>query len=310
MGDSDDRSDAAGVSGVSGMSGEVRRPPRAGRGPRAHPSGARRATAALALASGLWLLALAASQATSAAVAAPFFERTIAALGDVRALLQLHEPQIRAAANASSGTGGGDARVAVPGFPVQGVTLPRELARNGSREDWEHVLLLDGARAAYERGPTAFAPGGAVTSSGIFSTSQWVRVVMGAVSTRTHGVAWALAWVLGLATLAQATLLLAITDGARRLVAAGLALVGGAMIAATLGLGGALVAYAVTTGSDGAFVGEVSGLIRAIAWTPLYDAARLGAAGFAIAVPAAAVAAWLARTEDDAPAHDARGDRT
>jgi len=270
------------------------RPVPGDRGDRPRLSPARRAAVGLALASGLWLLALAASQATSATVAVPFLERTIGALGDVPALLQMHEPMIRATASLP-----GSEDAAVPGFPVQGVALPRILAQQGTREDWRAALLHDSALATYERGPAVFAPGGVATTSGIFSTSLWVRLVMRLTSSETHRAAWLLAWALGIATLALAAVLLAVTEGPRRFVAAGLALVGGAMLAAVIGLLGLLVAMLLSMGSGSAFVGEVGGLIRTVAWAPVHDAARLGIAGIAIAVPAAVVAAWLARAEDD-----------
>ena len=271
------------------------RPRRSRRHQRAGHSRARLAAAGLALASGLWLLALAASQATSATVAVPFLERTISALGDVPALLQLHEQQIRSAAGQARGEG----RVTVPGFPAQGVTLPRELAQRGSRDEWRAALLREGAEAAYERGPAVFAPGGAATDGGIFSTSQWVRVVMGLASANTHGIAWRTAWALGLLTLALAAVVLASADGVRRFVAIGLALAGGAMFAAAIGLIGVLIALLLNAGNGSAFVGEVGDLIRTISWAPVHLAARLGIAGIAIAVPAAAVAAWLARHDGD-----------
>ena len=143
-----------------------RSPPRTSRG--------RLATFALAVVCGLWVLALAASQATGSAVALPFLERSIAAIGDVPALLQLHEQAIRSAASQASAP----AQIAVPGFPVQGVTLHRALAQTGSREDWRAALLTASAQAAYERGPSVFAPNGGSGDSRTFSTSQWVRIVM------------------------------------------------------------------------------------------------------------------------------------
>ena len=265
------------------------RPPRPRRRRR---SRARLASAALAIISGIWLLTLAASQATSATVVVPFLERTIASLGDTSALLRLYEPQIR---NAASQGGGGD-RIAVPGFPVPGVTLPRSLAQTGTIEQWHASLLRDSAEAAYERGTAVFAPADKTTSSGTFSTSQWVRIVMGIISVQTHSGATTLSMAFGFLTLALTGVVLIAASGAQRFVGIGLAMVGGAMIAAAAGLVGLLVAFLLNTGtSDSPFIHEVGGLLLAISWTPLYLAACLGVAGIAITLPAAAIAAWFAR---------------
>ena len=261
------------------------RPARVGRG--------RLVTTALAVVCGLWVLALAASQATSAAVALPFLERTVSALGDVPALLQLHEQAIRTAAN-QPGTG----PVPVPGFPVQGVALPRALAQTGTRDDWRAMLLAASAETAYERGPAVFAPANTPADSRAFSTSQWIRIVMAVESSDAHATVSLVAWALGLATLAMAVLVLVVVDGIRRYVAIGLGLIGGALLAAVIGLGGLLVAMLFGLGSGSDFVAEVGVLIRTIAWAPVQDAARLGIAGIAIAVPAAALAAWRARHDD------------
>ena len=260
------------------------RPPRTSR--------ARRATFGLAVITAFWLLALAAAQATSSTVAIPFLERTVGALGDVPALLQVHEAQIRTLASQ-----GGDAAIPVPGLPVQGVTLPRPLAQTGTREVWAAHLLHASAEATYERGAAAFTPGGGETSSGTFSTSAWVRVVLALMSSNTHALASLVALGLGGATLAMAALAVLSTNGARRFVAIGLGLAGGAIFAAAVGVIGMGVAIVLNTGSDSAFVNEVGGLIRAISWTPLYDARWIGLAGLAIIVPAAVLAAWFGRSE-------------
>lgn len=256
----------------------------------------RRALLTFSVATGLWLLALAASQATSETVAVPFLERTISALGDVPALLQLREQQVRIAANQPNS----DSRVTIPGFPVQGVTLPREVVQNETIEVWRAALLHDSAVAAYEHGPTVFAPSGSTSTSGLFSTSQWLRVVMALESSGTHLMAQMLTWTLGLVALALAATVWWLSDGARRVVAIGLGLMGGALFAAAVSLVGLGVAWVLGGGNGGGsvFVAEVGGLIRTIAWTPLYDARWLGGAGFVIAAPAVVAAAWLARAED------------
>lgn len=270
-------------------------PPRLG----APPSRAsvRRAATALAVASGLWLLALAASQVTGPTVAVPFLARTIAALGDVPSLLALHEPQVRAAAS----RGGGEAPIAVPGFPVPGATLPRALARDGRPEEWAALLLSRAGEAAYERGPAVFATGDGAGSGGLFSTSRWVRVVMALMSSSTHAIARLAAWGLGLAALALGVLVLATVDGMRRFVTLGLALVGGAAIAAIAGFAGLAVAMVLGASGGSAFVGEVGGLIRGVAWAPEYNAAWMALAGIALAAPAAAAVAWLAREDRPTP---------
>lgn len=272
---------------------EVRPPPRRTRPRPARLGRGRLVTTALALVCGLWMLALAASQVTSSTVALPFLERTVGALGDVPALLQLHEQAIRAAANQP-----GSGSVPVPGFPVQGVALPRALAQTGSREDWRAMLLSASAQAAYERGPAVFAPDNTPADSRAFSTSQWIRIVMAVESSEAHATASLVAWAFGLATLGMAVLVLVVVEGIRRYVAIGLGLIGGAMLAAVIGLGGLLVALLFGVGSGSDFVAEVGVLIRTIAWAPVQDAARLGIAGIAIALPAAALAAWRARHDN------------
>lgn len=258
---------------------------------RRRPSRARVSTIGLAIASVLWLLALAASQATSPTVAIPFLERTVAALGDIAALLLLHERTIRDTATRST-----DSRVAVPGYPVQGITLSRALAQSGTRDEWRAALLNDSAQAAYQRGTAVFVPGGAAPASGAFSTSQWLGVVMKVVSNTTHNGARTLAWSLGLLTVALGVVVLLTADGVRRFVAIGLALTGGAALAAGIGVLGMIGAFLLSLGAGSStFIEEVGMLIRALSWAPIQEAVRLGIAGLAIALPSAVVAAWLGR---------------
>jgi hypothetical protein len=260
---------------------------------RRRASRGRLATFGLAVISGLWVLALAASQATSPTVAEPFLERTIGALGDVPALLDLHEQPIRIAANQP-----GSGPVAVPGWPVPGVMLPRALAQTGTRDEWRAALLRESAEHAYERGSAVFAGSGEAARGGVFSTSRWVDIVMGGLSSGAHETASLVAWAIGLATLALAALVLVTVDGVRRFVAIGLALIGGAILAGAGGLLGLLLATLLSMGEGGVFVAEVGALIRTIAWAPLQDAVRMGIAGLLIAAPAAVFAARLARGED------------
>lgn len=261
--------------------------------PRRRASRGRLATFGLAVMSGLWVLALAASQVTSPTVAVPFLERTIGALGDAPALLQLHEQPIRIAANQP-----GAGPVAVPGWPVPGVMLPRALAQTGTRDQWRTALLRESAQQAYERGSAVFAANGEAARGGVLSTSRWVDLVMGGVSSGTHGTASLIAWTAGLATLALAALVLMAVDGVRRFVAIGLALIGGATLAGVGGLLGLLLATLLSMGEGGVFVAEVGALLRTVAWAPLQDAIRMGIAGLLIAVPAAVFAARLARDEE------------
>jgi len=259
------------------------------------PRGARRAVMLFALVCGVWLLALAASQATSATVAVPFLERTISALGNVPELLRLRERQIRDAANHPDAK----ATLELPGFPIPGVMLARELAQQGSLDDWRAALLHDGAVAVYERGPAAFAPQGVEITSGLFSTSAWLKAVMGLMSPRAHFAAWVTSCVLGLGAAALAMLVWRRAEGARRFVAIGLGLLGGALVATALGLVGLLLAWLLGISTGSPFVDEIGGLILAIAWTPMVEALCLGAAGLAIALPATVVV-WMTHAEDDA----------
>ncbi|MGE3855460.1 MAG: hypothetical protein AB7G21_00735 [Dehalococcoidia bacterium] len=261
---------------------------------RARPSRGRLATTALTLLTGLWVLALAASQATSPTIAVPFLERTISTLADVPALLQFHEQAIRRAAAQP----GGDAPIPIPGFPVHGVTLPKALAQTGRVEEWRDRVLRESAQAAYERGPEVFATAGEAEATRAFATSRWVRLIMDIFSADAHATASRTAWILGLAALATGTLVLVLVDGVRRFVAVGLALIGGAMIAAVGGVLGMLLAIAMTVGSESVFITDVGTLVRAVSWTPIQDAVRLGIAGLAILVPAAGAAAWLGRHEE------------
>lgn len=249
----------------------------------------RQVTVALTIVTGLWLLALAASQATSATVAVPFLERTLSALADVPALLRVHEQAIRRAATQP----GGDAPVPVPGFPVPGVTLPRAAAQTGKVEDWQALVLRSSAEAVYQRGPDAFAPGDSSDGAPTFATSRWVRLILDLFSAGSHATASWAATALGLAMLALAVAVLFVTDGVRRFVALGLGLVGGAVLATVGSLLGLLVAIAMSIGSDSVFVTEVGMLVRTVAWTPIHDALRVAVAGIAILVPSAAVAGWI-----------------
>lgn len=261
-----------------------------------------RVTVALAAVTGVWVLALAASQATSATVAVPFLERTISVLADVPALLRVHEQAIRRTATQP----GGDAPIPVPGFPVSGITLPRAAAQTGTVEDWQALVLRAGAEAVYQRGPDAFASSGTPEGARAFATSRWVRLIMDVFSAGTHAAASWAATGAGLLMLALAVALLFVADGVRRFVALGLGLAGGAVIGAAGSLLGILVAIAMSIGSDSVFVSEVATLVRTIAWAPIHDALRVGAAGAAILVPAAAAAAWLgSRSVDrlDEPEH-------
>jgi hypothetical protein len=152
--------------------------------------------------------------------------------------------------------------------------------------------------AAYERGPEIFASAEGAEATRAFATSRWVRLIMDIFSADAHATTSRVAWGLGLAALAMAVLVLVLVDGVRRFVAIGLALIGGALIAAVGGILGMLLAIVMTIGSESVFIIEVGTLVRAVSWTPIQDAVRLGIAGLAILLPAAGVAAWLGRDEE------------
>ena len=90
---------------------------------------------------------------SDAAVLAAGHADQAAAAADVPALLQFHEQTIRRAASQP----GGDAPIPVPGYPVQGVALPKALAQTGRVDEWRDHVLRESAAAAYERGPEIFA---------------------------------------------------------------------------------------------------------------------------------------------------------
>lgn len=240
----------------------------------------------LAVALCLWLLMVAAADATSHRVAEPALARLLDGLTGTGDLLRSQETAIReAATKAAPGT-----TIEVPGFPVRGAGLPRDEALAGSPEQWRRTLLDQSAALLYRHGTSPFAErpdaSGFETGGG-----AWALSLLGG---RLHDWFALLRWLPAFATLALISGVLATFGPVRRWRVLGLALVSGATLPVLLAIAMILARFA--GGPAGTLSGEAAAVVATLARGPLIEGASVALGGF--------VLWWWARrpVSDDDPA--------
>ncbi len=278
-------------------------PPRAD--PRGHArrprSRVRRATAQLALVGTVWLLVMSAAQISTPATALPALGRIVAALTDIDGLIALQTPAIRAAAARPGVT-----VIEVPGFPVKAATLTAEAARSGSPDQWRSTLLSASADAIYGHGMSAFAQEAEGSDGQPLSTPGNTALVIEALTASRHTFAVVLTLIVGIGVLALGARVALLGEDASRFVAIGLAMLGAAVLAAAATVVAAMFLLVAALFGSSQLADEVAAVARTLAWTPLWDALRLGVAGLVMTLISAAVAVWLGtRLEDADFTHDA-----
>ena len=251
--------------------------------------------ALLAAAAALWLTVLTVAQATDEEVALVALERGVAALTDVEALLDLQLEAVQEQADA------GAAKLAPPGFPVRDAGVP---AGEATRPDGtvDRMLLLDGllsssARLVYMRGVDAFREGDAEPQrASRLSLYGGIRALLNGLSSDNHDTAVVWLWPLGGACLLLGALLLVLAAGFGRFLALGVALMVAATPVLLAGLVARLALELVDAGPDDRLAAEFVAIGRQLAALAVRNALWLGAAGIALAVPAALLGALFDRS--------------
>lgn len=229
----------------------------------------------LAVAAGLWLVALSGTEATSEEAARPALESLVETMVGLPALLELHEDTIRDAT--------GDA--VVPGYPLP-VTIPGDEVAEGPAR-WREVILDESSALLYADGPGVF---GESEGAGTFSTSGGTRLLMDNLTESRNGSFGFLVWPLGIVAVVAAIGIVVVGSSFGRFVALGLATAAAGIPAVVVGV----LAWMVVTfvGSDGsALAEEAHGIASDVAWLPLRNGLTLIAAGLTVALGARVVGA-------------------
>lgn len=242
----------------------------------------------LAVAAGLWLVALSGSEATSDEAARPALASLVETMVGLPGLLETHEDAIRSAT--------GDAEI--PGYPLP-ITIPAEDVAEGP-ERWREVILDQSSALLYAEGPGVF---GEAEGAGTFSTSGGTRLLMENLTESRHGSFAFLVWPLGIVAVVAAIGIVVVGSSFGRFVALGLATAAAGVPAVAVGV----LAWMVVTfvGSDGSALAEQGHEIASdLAGLPLRNGLTFIAAGLAVALGARVVdavfparSAPLARTE-------------
>ena len=224
----------------------------------------------LAVAAGLWLVALSGSEATSEEAARPALESLVDTMVGLPGLLEVHESTIRAAT--------GDAEV--PGYPLA-VTIPADDVAEGPAR-WREVILEQSSALLYTEGPGVF---GESEGAGTFSTSGGTRLLMENLSESRNGSFSFLVWPLGIVAVVAAIGIVVVGSSFGRFTALGLATAAAGVPAVVVGV----LAWMVVTfvGSDGSALAEQGHEIASdLAWLPLRNGLTFIVAGMVVAVTA------------------------
>ena len=251
--------------------------------------------ALLAAAAALWLTVLTVAQATAEEGALGALERSVAALTDLEALLDLQLEAVQEQADA------GAAKLAPPGFPIRDTAVQTsEVQREDGTIDRLRLrdeLLRIGASRVYMRGVDAFREGDAAPQrASRLSLSGGIRALLNGLSSDNHDTAVVWLWPLGGACLLLGALLLALSAGFGRFLALGVALVVAAIPVLLAGLVARVALEFVDAGPDDRLAAEFVAIGRHLAGLPVRNALWLGAAGIALALPAALLGALFDRS--------------
>jgi hypothetical protein len=211
----------------------------------------------------IFLLTLGAFVATRADTAERILAQSIPQLTELDGLLALHAGDLQTRAQSDSRS-----PVNMPEFPVQ-VTLPAGQVAHATPAQLEGLIAQRAAEAIYQRGPSAFALGGAEASNrtGPFLSSQWVsHQALDMLNARTHGRISAVLTLFAVASLALAVIFCWRRAPGGRLVALGFVGSAGALGAALI----CIVAWAAIEATHGATAGTLGtaawGMVANVAW--------------------------------------------
>ena len=158
-------------------------------------------------------------------------------------------------------------------------------------------LLRIGASRVHTRGVSAFEQGEETPPrSSRLSPSGGIRALLDALSRDNHGTAVLWLWPLGGVCLLLSALLLAAGAGFGRFLALGAALMLAAVPVLLAGLAARLALGFVDAGRDDPLVEEFLAIGRQLTALPIRNALWLGAAGLAVALPAALLGALFDRS--------------
>ena len=249
----------------------------------------------LAGAAALWLATLSVAQATDEQVALPALQRGVAALTEIDALLDVQLEEMQRQADAGAET------LAPPGFPVRDAAVQTDAVTRADgavdRALLYDALLRSSARLVYTRGVAAVQGGDEPgEETALLSPSGGVRAVLDGLSVENHETAVLWLWPLGGACLLLGALLLVAASGFGRFVAVGVALVAAAVPVLLGGLAARLALSFVDAGPDDRLVEEFLAIARGLTTLPVRNALWLAAAGVAVALPGALLAALFDRS--------------
>ena len=234
------------------------------------------AAIALAVALAAWAAALSVTQATSEEAALPALGRAIVALTEIDGVLDLHADAI-----AEQVSAGGE--VSVPGFPLD-VRVPA--AEGGDRAALRAAVLATSAALARVEGSAAFHdPEGAPTDPLRLSSAGLMQALLDGLTADRHEGCAGFVRPFGLLCVLLGAALLVLGVGYGRFVRLGLVLVAAAVVvvvpavALRVGLG--------FVGDDDIVGEEARAIAQSLASGPVRNALLLGAAGLAVALPAA-----------------------
>jgi hypothetical protein len=225
----------------------------------------------------VFLLTLGFFVATQVDTAERILGQSVSQLTELDGLLALHAGDLQARAQADSRT-----PVTMPEFPVQ-VALPAGQVAHARPDQLAGLIAQHAASAVYQRGPDAFALGGAGTTNrtGPFLSSQWAsHQAFNLLNARTHSrITWFLV-LFGCTTLALAMLFCWRRTQGGRLVGLGFVGSGAALAAVAV----SLVAWAAIQTTHAAASGPLGtaawGMLASVAWL-LVVVALFALTGFA-----------------------------
>ncbi len=240
------------------------------------------------------------AEATSDEVARPALGNAVDALAEPEALIDLHFETIsEAAAGAAPGSG-----IAVPGYPVMGVSLTTEEAASGNRARMRDALVERSVSRIRADGRAALAEGGiAPPVVERLSTAGAVAILLDGLTASAHEgwQAWRTRLVVAAALLGAAVLVL--PRGFGGVLGLGAALLASGLLVAAGSLG---LRLALSVGSvEGPLLDAYLRIARDLALIPLWNGIVLAAAGAALVLPAALLRAAFERSELSKPSPSA-----
>ncbi|TAJ19779.1 MAG: hypothetical protein EPO65_05765 [Dehalococcoidia bacterium] len=233
-----------------------------------HPSTFPWAARLLVICVALWLSATAAADLTSPSVAQPAIAHLLDGLTGTSGLLDAEAVRIReSATKAAPGT-----LVDVPGFPIEGVGIPREEVLTNTPEAWHAILLTRAAALIYRDGTGPFAADGHARGG---------PLALRLLGDPIHGWFAILRWFPGIATLGLSVAIVSTLPPVRRWRTIGLAIA----LGGTLPLAGAILVLGLANflgGAPGTLSGEAASVVATLARGPIIQSGAVTAGGLAL----------------------------